>query len=149
MRGGDPGQPVGQVPARSVDRGDLQVLGVGVVHLAVAGDDLPLDLLEAEQRLLGQRVHALDQRPQVAPHDEVGAVALERLDRSGRARGQPGLEHVAHALVGEIGVLLRARERELLLDDLLREHEPCVVVAGAHDVRQGAEGVEAREQRDR
>ena len=50
---------------------------------------------------------------------------------------------------GDVGVLLGAGERELLLDDLLGQHEPGVVVARAHDVRERAERVEAREQRRR
>ena len=45
------------------------------------------------------------------------------------------------------GILLRARERELLLDDALGQHEPRIIVAGAHDVLQLAERVGAGKQR--
>ncbi len=50
-------------------------------------------------------------------------------------------------LAGEVGVLLAAREGELLLDDLLRQHEPRVVVTGLPEVRERAERVEAGEER--
>ena len=75
-----------------------------------------------------------------------GAVLLERLDRPGRALLHPR-EQQLDVLAGEVGVLLGARERELLLDDLLGQHEPRVVVAGRAQVAQRAEGVEAREAR--
>ena len=45
---------------------------------------------EVEQRLVGERVHAAHERAQVALDDEVGAVALERLDRRGRAGAERG-----------------------------------------------------------
>ena len=51
VRRGDADQPVAEVAAGAADRGDLQVLGVGVVDLAVAGDDLALArVAEVEQR---------------------------------------------------------------------------------------------------
>ena len=40
------------------------------------------------------------------------------------------------ALAGEVGVLLGAGQRELLLDDALGQDEPGIVVAGRHDVLQ-------------
>ena len=50
---GDAGDAVGEVGARAADRGDLHVLGVRVVHLAVAGDDLALD--RARRRATARR----------------------------------------------------------------------------------------------
>jgi hypothetical protein len=41
------------------------------------------------------------------------------------------------------GFLLRTGQRELLLDDPLSEQEPGIIVAGLHDVLEGAERVEA------
>ena len=74
----------------------------------------------------------VDERAQVALDDEVRAVALERLDRRRARRGRrASCSSSRDALAGDVGVLLGARERELLLDDLLGEHEPRVVVAGA------------------
>ncbi len=89
VRRGDSREAVGQVAAGAANRGHLHVLAVRVDHLAVARDHLALDLLEGQQRLLGQRVHALDERAQIAPHDEVGAVLLERLDRRRRTAAEP------------------------------------------------------------
>ncbi len=149
VRRGDARDPVRQVAPRAADRGDLQVLRVGVLDLAVARDDLALDVGQIEQRLVGQRVHPAHERGEVALDDEVGAVLLERLDRAGRALADAGLQDLDDALARQVGVLLGARERELLLDDLLRQHEPRVVVAGLHDVLERAERVEAREQRHR
>ena len=51
------------------------------------------------------------------------------------------------ALAGEVRILLRARQREFLLDDALRQHEPRIIVAGAHDVLQLAERIGAGKQR--
>src|SRR5690606_33693545 len=59
------------------------------------------------------------------------------------------LEQQRHILAREVGILLAARERELLLDDLLREYEPAVVVTGLPQVLEGAEGVEAGKERRR
>ena len=55
---------------------------------------------------------------------EVDALLLERLDRLGRTLAEP-LASSFTVLAGQVGVLLAARERELLLDDLLVEHEPA------------------------
>ena len=75
------------------------------------------------------------------------AVGLERFDRRGRALvgGAPGGHQPA--LAGEIRILLRARQREFLLDDALGQHEPRIIVAGRHDVLQLAERVGAGKQR--
>ena len=89
MRRRDAGDAVGEVAARAADRGDLQVLGVRVVHLAVARDDLALDAAsESSSGSSVSAVHARDERAQVALDDEVRAVLLERLDRR-RARPAP------------------------------------------------------------
>ena len=143
-------EPVAEVAAGVADRGDLRVLGERVVDLAVAGHDLPLARrAEVEQRLVGQLVHPGDQLAAGVGDDEVGAVSLERLDRRRGARPDAGRSSEPDVLAGQVGVLLGAGERELLLDDLLGEHEPGVVVAGGPDVAQRAEGVEAGEERRR
>ena len=80
--------------------------------------------------------------------DEVLAVVEERLHGRGRTGGE-ALRELAHAATGEVGVLLGARERELLLDDRLREHEPRVVAADASQVLECAERVEAGVERRR
>ena len=59
------------------------------------------------------------------------------------------LQQLADALAGDVRVLLGAGERELLLDDLLGQDEPGVLVAGRADVGERAERVEAGEQRHR
>ena len=82
-----------------------------------------------------------------------------RRPRSPR-RGRRNVLRPARALPagpgrGPAGSLLPVRsgfcsepgERELLLDDLLRQHEPGVVVAGAAQVVERAQGVEAGEVR--
>ena len=50
-------------------------------------------------------------------------------------------------LTGEVGVLLGAGERKLLLNDPLVEDEPGVVVSGFHDVFERAQIIEAWEER--
>ena len=64
-----------------------------------------------------------------------------------RGAGTHAAEHLRDAAAGQVGVLLGARERELLLGDLVREHEPRVVVAGRGDRAERAERVEAGERR--
>ena len=126
------------------DGGELGVLRERVEHLAVAGLHLGADERRIQRGLWRERVHLLDQPVQVGVHHEVGALLLEPLDGRGRA-GEHAREDAPDALAREVGVLLRSRERELLLDDGLREDEPRVVVAGRAEVREGAERVEARE----
>jgi hypothetical protein len=105
------------------DRHDLHVLGDRVIELTVPRDDLPFQFGQVDERLLGQLVHAVDELGQRPGDHEVGAVPFERLHRgsgAGPHPGQGGLE----VLAGQVGVLLGTRQRELLLDDLLGEHEP-------------------------
>ncbi len=152
MRGGDPAQAVADVAAGVADALHLGVLGVGVGDLQVAGLDLAPDPGRVEERLVGQRVHLLDELFDTGRRHEVGALAQERVDRSGRALAEDAfLEEPGAVLGGDVGVLLGARQRELLLDDLLGEDEPGVVVPGdvlgGAQVLQGAEGVVAGEVR--
>ena len=78
---------VGEVGAGAVDRGDLAVLGVRVGDLAVAGDDLGLEVGEVDQVLAGRarscRRTSVGQR---ALDDEVLAVVHERLHRARAGR---------------------------------------------------------------
>jgi hypothetical protein len=89
VRGGDARDAVGQVAAGAVDRGDLEVLRVRVLELAVTCLHLVADGLQGQQRLLGQPVHAVHERGQVSRDDEVRAMALEGLDRRGGAGAEP------------------------------------------------------------
>ena len=67
--------------------------------------------------------------------------SMNALHGARRPGGQPFPQHGAPALRRRVRVLLGARERELLLDDLLGEHEPGVVVARGLDVGERAERV--------
>ena len=144
MRRGGADELVAAVPAGAVDRRDLGVLGEVVVQVAVAFDHLPLDVVGVERRVRGERVHPLHQPLNRRGRHEVLAVVHERLHRL-RGSGTNPAEHLAHRLAGEVGVLLGAGEGELLLDDLLRQDEPRVVVARLAQVGQRPESVEARE----
>jgi hypothetical protein len=74
--------------------------------------------------------------------DEV--LALVQNACTGRsALREPRAHEQRHVLAGEVGVLLAAGERELLLDDLPGRHEPGVVVARRAQVGERAERVEA------
>ena len=141
-------EPVALVAPVLLEERDLRVLGERVRQLAVALLDRPPQGDLVDQVGAGEPVHARDQVAEVPGDHEVLAVLLERLDRSRRARLHPR-QGEPDVLAGEVGVLLRPRQRELLLDDLLREHEPGVVVAGAQDRAQRAEGVEAGQVRRR
>ena len=143
----DADQLVGAAAAGVVDRHHLDVLGEGVVDLAVARDDVPLEVVDVELRSAGELVHPGHQLREGVGHDEVDAVLLERLHRAGRALRQPALGEELQVLAGDVGVLLGAGERELLLDDRLGEHEPRVVVAGGQDLLHRADRVRARDAR--
>ena len=129
----------------AVDRRDLGVLGEGVVELAVAFGHLPLDS-SASSGASGVSEFIRSTSPWIV----VAVTKSSPWSRSpapvSALRGGPG-QHLADRLAGEVGVLLRAGEGELLLDHLLGQDEPRVVVAGLAQVGQRAEGVEAREVR--
>ena len=146
----DADQPVAAVAAGAADGGDLRVLAERVGDLAVAGDDLPLDRRPASSSGVARSaVHPVDQLGAGCRRTTKSApCSLERLAPA-RARPAGRGEHLPDVLAGEVGVLLRARQRELLLDDLLGQDEPGVVVPGGAQVGQRAEGVEAGEQRRR
>lgn len=81
---------------------------------------------------------------EVVAHDEVLAVLLEVL-HGDRALGAEDAAHeeLPDALVGQVRVLLRARERELPRDDGLVEDEPRVVVPRGADVLERGQRVAA------
>ncbi len=148
VRGGDPAEAVADVAAGVADALDLGVLGVGVGQLEVAGLDLAPDGSGVQERLVGEPVHPVDELLQVRRRHEVGALAQEGVHRTGRALAEDAFAQEAGAVLGgDVRVLLGAGERELLLDDLLGEDEPRVVVVreavGGAQVTQGAEGVVA------
>ncbi len=145
VRRRDADQPVTAVAPGAAHRGDLGVLAEVVVDLVVACRDRAPQRVGVDESLARELVHPCGEPLERVGDDEVLAVPLERLDGGRGALARPA-EHLPHVLVGEVGVLLRAGEGELLLDDALVEHEPRVVVAAAHDVPQGAEGVEPREE---
>ena len=74
----------------------------------------------------GEGVHPRDELGDRHRRDPVLAVLEERLDRR-RDLGDRPLEHVAVAPLGEVEVLLRPGQRELLAGDRLVQHEPGVV----------------------
>ena len=145
VRRRDPDQLVAEVVAGPAERGDLQVLGERVLDLAVAGDDLALDLGEVELgRAAGDPVH---------PGHQLGQRRSRRRSPRPRSRnactgrGDPGLDPVEQqldVLAGEVGVLLGAGERELLLHDLVRGDEPGVLVARRPDVRRACPACRSR-----
>ena len=142
-----PDQPVADISPCVVDVHHLRILDVGIGDLAIARLDLGLQVLQLQQVVAGQRVHAGDEIGEVVAHHEVGAVGLEGFHRSRRALvGGAPCGHQP-ALAGQIGILLGAGQREFLLDDALGEHEPRIIVAAAHDVVQLAERVRAGKQR--
>ena len=82
VRGGDPAEPVTEDAPGVADALHLGVLAERVGHLQIAGLDLGADAGRVQQRLVGQGVHLRDEFFEVVGDDEVGAVALERLDRA-------------------------------------------------------------------
>ena len=89
-----------------------------------------------------------DQRRQIALDDEILALVHERLDRARNSLAR-AIDDLPPALAGEIRILFRARQRELLLDDLSRQDEPGIIVAGLHDVFERRERIEAGIKRHR
>src|SRR5437588_136807 len=81
--------------------------------LPVSSDDLALDMVEVQFRSPGDLVHAQNEVAQTVTHDEVDAVSLESLDRCGGARCHAARGEL-HVLSCQVGVLLGARQRELL-----------------------------------
>ena len=128
-REGPLGELVAAVLTGNTHRGDLGVLAEGVVELAVALEDLALDVRELDGGGGGQRVHLGDELAQGVGLDEVDAVVEEGLDRR-RHCGDGPLRDVAIAAVGEVEVLLAARQGELLADQGAVGDEPGVVVPG-------------------
>lgn len=130
---------------RGVDVVDLGVLAELVVDLTVPVLDLTAQVVDVDERCVRvlrvcEVVHPRDEGVKVIGDDPVLAVVHEVLDRDVHA-GSDLAEELAELLVGEVGVLLRAGEDELLAGDGLVQHEPAVAVAGAADVGQGGEVV--------
>ena len=138
-----PDQLVAAVVAGLPQIVDLGIFREGVVELAIAVLDLLANLREVEDAVVDLR----QQLVQGVGDEEVLALVLECFNRLGGALAEALTQQLAHALAGEVGVLLAAREGELLLDDRLRGDEPRVVMAGRAQVPQRAEGVEPREER--
>src|SRR6202043_4292936 len=104
-------------------------------------NDLALDARKIEQRLTAdERIHAFDQRRQIALDDEILAFVHERFDRVRNSLAH-ALDHEPPAI--ELRILFRAREGEFLLDDLSRQDEPRIIVASLHDVFERRERIEA------
>src|SRR5271169_3389905 len=144
-----PRQFVAEIAPRGADGGDLHILAICVIELAIARGDFALDGRGIEQwRAAGKRIHALDQPRQIRLDDEILALVHECLDRPRNARPGAG-DDLAPALAGEIGVLLGARQREFLLDDLSRQDEPGIVVSGLADIFECRERIEPGIKRDR
>src|SRR5512133_2783143 len=138
-------QPVADVPPCAVDRYDLRVLTEGIVDLAIAGSDHAFDRRDVEQRFIRECVHSSDQVVEPALDNKISASLHECRDRWRHAAADAP-EHLSPTLVRDVGVLLRARQRKLFLDDLASEHEPRVVVSGSTEMRERPERVEAWEE---
>jgi hypothetical protein len=147
VRLGGPDEPVAPIGARRAEHRHLRVLRERVADLAVARLHLAAHPGGVEGVAAREVPHPVDERVERVAHDEVLAAVEERLHGSGRALPEPRADQERHVLPGEVRVLLAAGERELLLHDAVRQHEPRVVVAGAAQVRERPERVEAREQR--
>src|SRR4030095_3581262 len=68
-------------------------------------------------------------------------------DRRRRVPATRPTEHLTPAPARQVRVLLGPRQRELLRDDALREHEPGMVVARLTQMRESAERIEPGEER--
>jgi hypothetical protein len=146
MRRDRPDQPIAPERPSSSNRHDLQVFSELVLDLQVARPQHPLDPLGVQRRLGCELVHPRHELAQRRRHHEVLASVQERLHRRRHHRPRPP-EHVAHRLVGQVEVLLGARQHELLLDDPLVEDEPRVLEPGPAQVLQRPQGVEPGEER--
>ncbi|MNS75158.1 hypothetical protein D3C72_1086620 [compost metagenome] len=130
-----PRQLIAEVAAAVVDAHGLEILGVGIVHLGVAVLDLLTDESRVQQGPFGQGVHPGHQGLQIVGEDEVRALMLEGVHRRRRAPAQPRHQHLQQLALGDVEVLLGPRQGELLLDDLLGDDEPGMVVLG--QIRRG------------
>ncbi|MGY3107595.1 hypothetical protein ACVWW7_004222 [Bradyrhizobium sp. LM6.9] len=124
-------------------------LDVRIGDLAVARLDLHPDVLQLEEVAASELVHRRNEILDLVAHDEVDTMVFERFHRRRRALVDGAAQGHPPALAGEIGVLLRARQRKLLLDDALGQDEPGIIIAGGHDVLELAERVGAGEERRR
>ena len=126
-------QLVDDEPAGPGGRDDLQVLAQARLDLPVARDDGPLGARSASMREGPVRAFILAASS--------GGVSAQRNSwdfsantRRARPRRGDALQQQLRVLAGEVGVLLRAGQRELGGEDGLVEHEPGVVVAAPGDV---------------
>ena len=83
----------------------------------------------------------------LSAHDEVFAFSLNASTGGGAPPPRRLFRTAQPALRGHVGILLGARQREFLLDDRLRQHEPGMLVAGRQDAAKRAERIEARQER--
>ncbi|MPL91111.1 hypothetical protein SDC9_37174 [bioreactor metagenome] len=137
-------QPVAEIGARTAQRGDLHILGEGVCKLAVARLDLRAQMIGLD-RPRADPVHPGHQLVKPAGDDEILAVPLERLEWRRRGPAKPAAQEQRDVLAGEVGVLLRPRERKFLLRDRLGGDEPGMRLAAAAQMGERAEAVEARQ----
>ncbi|MNY32905.1 hypothetical protein D3C86_1671510 [compost metagenome] len=105
MRRRCPRQPVAQIAPTVVDAHDLEILGVGIVHLGVAVLDLLADQGRVQQGAPGQAVHPGDQGLQIVGDDEVRALVLEGVHGGRRALAETGGQHLQPLAVGDVEVL--------------------------------------------
>ena len=75
-------------------------------------------MVDVEQVAAVVPSHLLEERLHVVLDDEVLSFVEERLHRSGRTLREARPQQQPDVLAREVGVLLAARERELLLHDL-------------------------------
>ena len=145
VRGRDPDQPVAAVArgrrgSPSTCRSLVNALSISRSRATIGA----LDVVEVSSGCVGERVHA--RRPARAGRRRTTKSSPCCLNASTGA-GAPGRTRPSTcrtSLAGEVGVLLRAGERELLLDDLLGQHEPGVVVPGGAGCARACRGCRSR-----
>ena len=148
MRRHYPHQPVADEPAGGRGRHDLRVLAQAAAHLQVTGLDGSQQRVGVDQVLTDQLVHLAPPARRRYRGQEVHAAVAEGL-HLGRGSGADPAREQPEVLAGQVAVLLRAGQGELLGHGLGVQHEPGVGVPAGGDVAQRTQRVEAREQRRR
>ena len=83
VRAGDANHPIAEVAASVPDGPDLRIGADCIANLVVACSKLSLEVLRIDVLVPSQDVHPPNQVRDVVGNDEIGAVALECLDRAG------------------------------------------------------------------
>ena len=136
---------VGGETAGGPDGGQLRILAQPGGKLPVPGTDQPVQVSGVNELSARQVVHLPGQRGGGPGLQEVDAVVQEPLQRRVAARFQPRGQQ-PDILAGEVRVLLRSGQSELLQGNRPVEDKPGMGMSRGQDVAQGTEGVEAGKQ---